>query len=80
MPHQQHTSMKTYYPPRGTYDPCPPIGAKYYSTPPQLYIGFQPPSLAQFSPQEALNKGTLWPLFYDYYENPYQQVKKPLPN
>ncbi|MBL2480596.1 spore coat associated protein CotJA, partial [Klebsiella pneumoniae] len=42
-------------------------------TPPNLYLGFQPPNLPQFSPKEALQKGTLWPVFYDYYENPYKK-------
>ena len=41
--------------------------------PPNLYLGFQPPNLPQFSPKEALQKGTLWPIFYDYYENPYKK-------
>ncbi len=41
--------------------------------PPNLYLGFQPPNLPQFSPKEALQKGTLWPVFYDYYENPYKK-------
>ena len=40
---------------------------------PNLYLGFQPPNLPQFSPKEALQKGTLWPIFYDYYENPYKK-------
>ncbi|MGQ0417967.1 spore coat associated protein CotJA, partial [Bacillus sp. HC-TM] len=27
-----------------------------------------PPNLPQFTPKEALQKGTLWPVFYDYDE------------
>lgn len=40
---------------------------------PHLYMGFQPANLPQFPPKEALRKGTLWPAFYDYYENPYKK-------
>ncbi|EIT85532.1 cotJA protein [Fictibacillus macauensis ZFHKF-1] len=65
--------MKEYTPYHSPNDPCPPIGKKYYSTPPQLYIPFQPANLPQYSPKEALAKGTLWPAFYDYYDNPYRQ-------
>ncbi|ALC82354.1 MULTISPECIES: spore coat associated protein CotJA [Bacillus] len=68
-----YTKTKTYIPYRSPYDPCPPIGVKYYSTPPNLYLGFQPPNLQQFPPHEALKKGTLWPVFYDYYDNPYKK-------
>lgn len=67
------TTMKTYRPFQSPFDPCPPIGVKYYSTPPHLYIGFQPPNMQQFPPKEALKKGTLWPFFWDYYDNPYEK-------
>ncbi|ENQ3077504.1 spore coat associated protein CotJA [Bacillus multifaciens] len=66
-------SVKSYTPYHGPQDPCPPIGKKYYFTPPHLYMGFQPTNLPQFSPSEALKKGTLWPALYDYYENPYKK-------
>ena len=66
------TSMKTYSPFHSRFDPCPPIGKKYYSTPPNLYLGFQPPNLEQFTPKEALKRGTLWKALYEYYENPYE--------
>ncbi|WP_102027373.1 spore coat associated protein CotJA [Salirhabdus sp. Marseille-P4669] len=46
---------------------------KSYETPPQLYMGFQPPSLPQFSPKEALAYGTLWPALYSPYPNPYKR-------
>ena len=65
--------MKSYIPYHGSNDPCPPIGKKYYSTPPHLFMGFQPPNLPQFPPNEALRKGTLWPAFYDFYENPHKK-------
>lgn len=67
------TTVKSYVPFRSKYDPCPPIGKKYYSTPPNLFIGFQPPNLEQFPAKEALRKGTLWPIFYDPYQNPYKK-------
>lgn len=69
------TTMKAFKPFHSRFDPCEPIGLKFYSTPPNLYVGFQPPNLEQFSPQEALKRGTLWPLFYDFYENPYEKKR-----
>ncbi|MBP3040823.1 spore coat associated protein CotJA [Bacillaceae bacterium Marseille-Q3522] len=70
---ERHTLVKSYVPFRGLYDPCPPIGKKFYRTPPNLYLGFQPPNLEQFPPREALKNGTLWKVFYDFYENPYKK-------
>ncbi|MFB9988547.1 spore coat associated protein CotJA [Bacillus benzoevorans] len=46
---------------------------KSFSTPPHLYLGFQPSNLEQFSPQEALRAGTLWKVFYDPYYSPYEK-------
>lgn len=69
---QQLTYMKTYQPFHSRFDPCPPIGVKFYSTPPHLYMGFQPPNLQQYSPKAALKRGTLWPALYDPYKNPYE--------
>lgn len=63
------TQEKTYTPFIGPFDPCPPILTKTFSTPPQLYMRFQPPNLPQFSPQEALRHGTLWPALYSPYES-----------
>lgn len=71
-PKAPFTRMKSFQPFHSQFDPCRPIGVKYYSTPPQLYLGFQPPNMPQFSPKEALFRGTLWPVFYDFYENPYE--------
>ncbi|MBE1441378.1 spore coat associated protein CotJA [Paenibacillus sp. OAS669] len=62
------TQEKVWCPYVGPFDPCPPIREKVYSTPPQLYIPFQPPNLPQWSPHEALKKGTLWPALYSPYE------------
>jgi len=74
---QQHeqpfTQVKTWQPYHSPFDPCPPIGNKFYRTPINIYMTFQPPNLEQFSPQEALRSGTLWKVFYDYYENPYRE-------
>ncbi|KIL44591.1 cotJA [Jeotgalibacillus soli] len=67
------SNIKSYTPFHSTLDPCPPIGQKYYRTPPNLYLGVQPSNLQQFTPLEALKKGTLWPVFYDFYENPYKK-------
>lgn len=62
------TYRKTYEPYISPFDPCPPIRVKAYETPPQLYLGFQPYGLPQYSPHEALFKGTLWPMLYAPYE------------
>ncbi|UJF34706.1 spore coat associated protein CotJA [Paenibacillus hexagrammi] len=63
-----HSQFKEFPIFAGPFDPCPPIGCKYYNTPPQLYMGFQPPGLPQFSPYEALKIGTLWPALFGPYE------------
>ncbi|WP_273850076.1 spore coat associated protein CotJA [Guptibacillus spartinae] len=65
-----HTNRKFYEPYVSPFDPCPPIRVKSYSTPPNLYMGFQPPGLEQYSAREALQKGTLWKAFYDPYPYP----------
>ena len=65
-----HTNRKYYEPYVSPFDPCPPIRVKSYSTPPNLYMGFQPPGLEQFSAREALHRGTLWKAFYDPYPPP----------
>jgi spore coat protein JA len=68
-----YTTSKKYYPYISPFSPCPPIQVKTYSTPPNLYIGYQPYNLPQYPPKEALYKGTLWPAFYDPYYNPYEK-------
>ncbi|WP_442594599.1 spore coat associated protein CotJA [Neobacillus sp. D3-1R] len=70
------THHKTYNPYVSPFDPCKPILVKTYSTPPNLYVGFQPPNLPQFSPQEALRAGTLWKPFYDPYYNTHELAAK----
>ncbi|QGQ97822.1 spore coat associated protein CotJA [Paenibacillus psychroresistens] len=52
----------------GPFDPCPPIRCKSYVTPPHLYMNYQPMCLPQFTPKEALMKGTLWPALFSSYE------------
>lgn len=66
------TPTKYYYPYVSPFDPCRPIQVKSYVTPPQLYVGFQPYCLPQYPPKEALQRGTLWPVFYDPYPTPHQ--------
>lgn len=74
-PVQSFTQVKAWTPFHSSFDPCPPIGQKFYRTPVDLYLTFQPPNLEQFPPQEALKNGTLWKVFYDYYENPFRERK-----
>lgn len=71
-----YTPRKAYQPYASPFDPCRPLGIKTYSTPPHLYIGFQPYNLQQFPARVALHKGTLWPAFYDPYFNPYEQQQR----
>ncbi len=61
--------VKVYYPYVSPCDPCPPMCQKAYLTPPQLNMTFQPACLPQFSPYEALRRGTLWPALCSPYES-----------
>ncbi|UOQ85902.1 spore coat associated protein CotJA [Gracilibacillus salinarum] len=62
------TTTKCYSPYVSKFDPCKPIKTKCYSTPPNLYIGFQPKNAEQFpTARDALFAGTLWPCLYDDY-------------
>ena len=74
-----HTRYKTYRPYVSPFDPCKPILEKAYSTPPNLYMGFQPPNLEQFTPAEALRAGTLWKALYDTWYSPLEPGKGGLP-
>jgi spore coat protein JA len=69
------THRKVYYPYHSPFDPCKPIHAKSYVTAPNLYVGYQPPNLPQFSPSEALIHGTLWPLLYDPYHGKLERTE-----
>jgi spore coat protein JA len=66
---------RTYRPYSSPFDPCRPIIEKSYSTPPNLFLGYQPPNLEQFQPLEALRAGTLWKVLYDPYFSPYEKKK-----
>jgi len=68
-----YSRTKTWHPYISPFDPCPPMTVKTYSTPPHLYMGFQPPNLEQFSPMEALRAGTLWKVLYDPYFGPHDK-------
>lgn len=68
--------QKYYYPYVSPFDPCPPIRVKTYETPPQLYIGYQAPSLPQFKPRDALKHGTLWPLLYAPYDSQKKHFRR----
>ncbi|GIQ69879.1 hypothetical protein XYCOK13_27030 [Xylanibacillus composti] len=59
--------FRYYTPYYSPLDPCPPIRVRRYNTPPNLFVGFQPMNLPQFRPEEALRRGTLWPIFYAPY-------------
>ncbi|TDL31330.1 spore coat associated protein CotJA [Jeotgalibacillus sp. S-D1] len=73
MTQESNPFRRSFVPFRGRFDPCPPLGKRTFVTPPNLFIGFQPPDFPQFSPIEALKKGTLWKPFYDFYESPYKK-------
>lgn len=70
---QSFTQVKAWRPYHSPFDPCPPIDQKFYRTPINIYMNFQPPNLEQFSLEDALKYGTLWKAFYDHYENPYRE-------
>lgn len=72
------TQYKYWHPYISPFDPCPPMKTKSYNTPPQLYIAFQPPGLAQFqSAKLALKHGTLWPQLYSPYPDPQKRRAHP---
>ncbi|MEX2461715.1 MAG: spore coat associated protein CotJA [Paenibacillaceae bacterium] len=62
-----NSPFKVYETYVGSFDPCPPVHCKTYVTPANLYMSYQPMCLQQFSPTEALKKGTLWPALYSPY-------------
>ncbi|WP_102693782.1 spore coat associated protein CotJA [Rummeliibacillus pycnus] len=68
------TQFKYWNPYVSPFDPCKPIRVKSYSTPPQLYIPFQPPGLPQYpTAKQALHCGTLWPDLFSPYPNPQEK-------
>lgn len=58
---------RVYVPFSGPFDPCCPLPYKTYVVPPNQFISFQPPDWPQYSLQEALKLGTLWPALYSPY-------------
>ncbi len=65
---EMNDQVRVWYPFIGPNNPCPPIRVKTYVVPPNQYIQFQPLDLPQFTPQEALRYGTLWPALFSPYE------------
>lgn len=57
---------------RSPYDPCPPRNPSAYIVPPNQFIVFQQKAQRQFTPREALKRGTLWPDLYSPYNPPKQ--------
>lgn len=68
--------VKTYSSYNSPFDPCRPIPVRAYLTPPQLYLGFQPPNLPQFNPTDALLHGTLWPALYSEYQSGFSTLTR----
>ncbi|RXZ84713.1 spore coat associated protein CotJA [Paenibacillaceae bacterium] len=64
-----NNQVREYHPFIGPFDPCPPIRTKTYVVPPNQFITFQPMNWPQYSLQEALRIGTLWPALYSPYES-----------
>ncbi|GAB6932682.1 hypothetical protein JCM14719A_10350 [Calditerricola satsumensis] len=75
-PPMRHTNFKTWRPYASPFDPCPAERVKAYNTPPNLYLGFQPPNLPQYPPREALRRGTLWPALFSPYEGYNRPVER----
>ncbi|WAH38345.1 spore coat associated protein CotJA [Alicyclobacillus dauci] len=60
------SQWRQYQPYHSPFDPCPPR-AKRYVVPPNQMMTFQSSGLKQYSPHEALRRGTLWPDLYSPY-------------
>jgi spore coat protein JA len=58
---------REYSPFVSPFSPCPPVRVKRYIVPPNQFIPFQPMNCPQFSLDEALVRGTLWPVLYSPY-------------
>ncbi|TJY41607.1 spore coat associated protein CotJA [Cohnella pontilimi] len=63
----QDGQVREWRPYVGRWDPCPPILVKRYIVPPNQYIPYQPMNWPQFSIDEALFRGTLWPGLFSPY-------------
>ncbi|MCL6445516.1 MAG: spore coat associated protein CotJA [Alicyclobacillus sp.] len=66
------SQWRVYQPYRSPFDPCPPRAIKAFIVPPNQYVIVQPPGLRQFSPRDALRRGTLWPDLYSPYRSPWR--------
>lgn len=62
-PKESFTKVKSYRPFHSAFDPCPPIGKRYYRTPPNLYLGFQPRAFRSFPRWRRRKKGRFGPYF-----------------
>lgn len=51
---------------RSPFDPCPPK-RKAFIVSPNNFLKYQPKGLRQFTPREALSRGTLWPDLFSPY-------------
>jgi spore coat protein JA len=59
--------LREWMPFNGPFDPCPPVLVKKYIVPPNQFIPYQPPNLPQYSLDQALKLGTLWPALFCPY-------------
>lgn len=66
MEKSDQSQWREYQPYHSPFDPCPPR-IKRFIVPPNQMVQFQPTGLKQYSPHEALRKGTLWPALYSPY-------------
>ncbi|MDP9727209.1 spore coat associated protein CotJA [Alicyclobacillus tolerans] len=69
----QFHQWAAYAPYRSPYDPCPGRGFVRFVIPPNQWITVQPTQLKQYSPQQALRHGVLWPDLFSPY--PYHDGK-----
>lgn len=63
-----HSQERVWFPYISPFDPCPPMRVKTYVVPPNQYMNYQPSNLPQFSLEDALKYGTLWPALHSPYE------------
>jgi spore coat protein JA len=75
----QDSQWREYRPFVSPFDPCPPVRVKWYVVPPNQYITYQPMNLPQYSLDEALYRGTLWPALFSTYTS-RREIKGGTPN
>ncbi|MFD1677436.1 spore coat associated protein CotJA [Alicyclobacillus fodiniaquatilis] len=68
------SQWREYRPYHSPFDPCSPR-LKRYVVAPNLFIEFQAEGLKQFSPHEALRRGTLWPDLYSPYPHGEREAR-----